>query len=149
MPYIKQAEKAKKITIPSDKKFTCVAYHFLETIFRQVAKFDESEIDDYTLELIAKELIQNSVSHGYENRKDGVIEIQYSIDAARLTIEFIDYGKGIPEKQDDAFPPAGLDLLRKIFDELKISDAPKNRVDGLVVGKGTTVTLIKSLIPTT
>ncbi|MBN2620737.1 ATP-binding protein [candidate division WOR-3 bacterium] len=149
MPYIKQAEKNKKITIPSDKKYTCIAYHFLENLFRKVAKFDKNEIDDYTIELIVKELIQNSVIHGYDNKKEGVIEIQYSIDASHLTIEFIDYGKGMTEKKEDAFPPAGLDLLSKIFNNLEISEAPKNKVNGLVLGRGTKVTLTKSLIPTT
>jgi stage II sporulation protein AB (anti-sigma F factor) len=148
MPFIKQAENNKKITIPSDKKYTCVAYHFLEYIFRKVAQFDENEVDDYTIELIVKELIQNSVVHGYDNQKTGVIEIQYTVDPTRVTIEFIDYGKGITESSENPFPPAGLDLLRKIFDDLKISDAPKNQVDGLVLGKGTRVTLVKSLIPT-
>lgn len=148
MPYIKQAEKSKKITIPSDKKYTCIAYHFLEYIFRKIAQFDANEIDDYTIELVVKELIQNSVVHGYDNQREGVIEIQYTTDPTRLIIEFIDYGKGITDKKQEPFPPAGLDLLRKIFDELKISDAPQNKVDGLVLGKGTKVTLIKSLLPT-
>jgi len=148
MPFIKQAEENKKITIPSDKKFTCVAFHFLDHVFRKVAQFDKDEIDDYTIELIVKELIQNSVVHGYDNRKEGIIEIQYATDPSQLIIEFIDYGKGITDKKEEPFPPAGLDLLRKIFDELKISEAPQKKVDGLVLGKGTKVTLVKKLIPT-
>ena len=148
-PYIQKAEHADNITIPSDKKYSCVLYIFFEKVFRNIAKFDQEEIDDNTLEMMAKELMTNAVLHGYNNNKEGVVEASYTIDTIKLEISVIDYGKGFPDTDKQLFPKTGLKLLENFFDNITITEAPKKEVQGLVLGKGTKITLTKNLIPQT
>ena len=146
-PYIQQAERTNIIQIPSDKKYACVIYIFFEKIFRDIAKFDQSEVDDDTLELLSKELMTNAVVHGYDNDRKGVVEVSYTINSIKLEINFIDYGKGFPDTKKQSFPTAGMQLFEKLFDKVTVSEAPQKEVKGLVLGKGTKVTLLKNLIP--
>lgn len=146
-PYIQKAEHADNITLPSDRKYSCVLYIFLEKMFRDIANFDQSEIDDDTLELMAKELMTNAVLHGYNNNKEGVVEVSYTIDTIKLEINVIDYGKGFTDTDKQLFPKTGLKLLENFFDNIAITEAPKKEVQGLILGKGTKITLTKNLIP--
>ncbi len=146
-PYIQQAEQGEEISLPSEQIYTCVLYKFLERVIYRIAKIDREEVDDMLVELISKELMSNAIKHGYENRKEGIIEANYSKDDKKLEINFIDYGKGFgsAEEPHDAIPATGLALLRKIFDNVAISEAPKKKIQGLVLGKGTMVKLTKLL----
>jgi len=146
-PYLQAAEKANSIALPSDEKYTCVLYKFLEKVFRKKAQFDTNEIDDATIEIIAKELMTNAVRHGYDYKKEGVIEAVYEIDSEKLEINVIDYGKGVTTSPDQVFPHSGLEILKKIFDKISVSKAPKKEVQGLVLGRGTMVKMIKYRMP--
>ena len=146
-PYIQKAEHANIISMPSDRKFTCVLYIFMEKVFRDIAKFDRDEIDDDTIEMMAKEIMTNAVMHGYDNNKEGVVEASYNIDTIKFEISITDYGKGFTDSEDKGFPKTGLQLLEKFFDKVAITEAPKKEVQGLVLGKGTKITLSKNLIP--
>jgi len=146
-PYIQKAEQANIITIPSDRKYACVLYIFLEKVFRKIAKFDEDEINDDTIEILAKELMTNAVIHGYENDKTGIVEASYKIDTIKLEINIIDYGKGFSDTAKQSFPRTGFQLLEKFFDKVTVAEAPKKEVEGLVLGKGTTITLTRNLVP--
>jgi anti-anti-sigma factor len=148
-PYLHDAENAAALTLPSEEKYACVLYRFLDRIFRQEAHISSEEIDEALVELIAKELITNAVKHGYGNRKDGTIVAQYTIDDERLIFDLIDYGKGFssPKPKHDLFPSAGLKLLDKLFDEIVIRRAPKKKVPGVALGKGTMVSMTKYLKP--
>jgi anti-sigma regulatory factor (Ser/Thr protein kinase) len=146
-PFIQQAEHLQSISLPSQGKYICVLYKFLDRILFRVAKLNREEVDDVIVELIAKELMTNAIKHGYDNKPDGIVEANYSLENDTLIFNVIDYGKGFfPQKPShDLIPPAGLELLRKIFDKVDINEAPKKSVDGLVLGKGTMVTLTKKL----
>jgi anti-anti-sigma factor len=146
-PFIQQAEQLDAISIPSQGKYTCVLYKFLDRILFRVAKFNREEVDDVIVELVAKELMTNAIKHGYDNKPDGVVEAHYSLDKDKLVFHVIDYGKGFfPHKPShDLIPPAGLELLRKIFDKVDINEAPKKAIQGKVLGKGTMVSLTKKL----
>ncbi len=146
-PYLQAAEKENSITLPSDEKYACILYRFLERILRKEAKFDDKEIDDASIEIIAKELMTNSVRHGYNYKKEGVIEATYKIDTEKLEVSVIDYGKGVTTSPDQVFPHSGLEILKKIFDKISVSEAPKKDVEGLVLGKGTMVKMIKYRMP--
>lgn len=148
-PYLHDAESNDMLTLPTEEKYACVLYRFLDRIFRQEATISSEEIDDALVELITKELITNAIKHGYNDRKDGIIEAHYRIDEEKLTVSFIDYGRGFssPEPRHDLFPSAGLKLLDRLFDEVSIRRAPRKRVSGAVLGKGTQVTMIKYLKP--
>lgn len=146
-PYILQADNNDSITLPSDSKYTCILYRFMARVFREIAKFDKTEMDDADIEMIAKELMDNAVRHGYDNNKEGVVEVNYKIDARTLELNVIDYGRGFASTHDDTFPATGLKLVEKFFDKLDISEAPKKKVKGFVAGKGTMIKMVKSLIP--
>jgi anti-anti-sigma factor len=145
-PYLKQATESEIITLPSEVKYTCILYKFLDRVFSKVANIDRNEVDDTTLELIAKELMTNAVRHGYEYRKNGVVQAKYSVDDEKIEINVIDYGKGFSDsKKEQELPRSGLELLKKIFNEVIVSEAPKAQVEGTVLGKGTMVTMIRYL----
>jgi anti-anti-sigma factor len=146
-PYIVQADHSDSITLPSEEKYACILFKFLDKVFRKEAKIPKEEIDDVTLELIAKELMTNAVLHGYENSKEGVVEASYKLHDDSFEIKVIDYGKGFEEAEYNAgeIPSAGLKLIEEIFDTVDVANAPKKRVPGLVLGKGTMVTMVKYL----
>jgi stage II sporulation protein AB (anti-sigma F factor) len=146
-PYILQADHSESITIPSEEKYACILFKFIEKVFRKEAGIANEEIDDVTLELIAKELMTNAVMHGYDSNKEGVVEANFNINGEKFEIDVIDYGKGYDEssRKDDVLPSAGLKLIKEIFDTVKIENAPKKKVPGLVRGKGTKVTMVKAL----
>ena len=145
-PYIKQASESDMITLPSEVKYTCILYKFLDRVFSQIAKIDRADVDDTTLELISKELMTNAVRHGYEYRKDGVVQAKYMMNDEKIEISVIDYGKGFSlSKTEQELPRSGLELLKKIFDEVSISEAPKAKVKGAILGKGTMVKMVKYL----
>jgi anti-anti-sigma factor len=145
-PYIKDANESQKIFLPSELKYTCILYKFLDRAFNDVAKIGREKVDDATLELIAKELMTNSVRHGYGYRKDGVVQANYEIGRDSIEIRVIDYGKGfLGREKEQELPRTGLELLKKIFDEVAISEAPKEKLKGKVLGKGTMVKMVKKL----
>jgi anti-anti-sigma factor len=146
-PYVLQADHSDSITLPSEEKYACILFKFLDRVLRKVANIPQTEIDDITIELIAKELMTNAVMHGYENQKNGIVEANYNFDGKRLEFSIIDYGKGFreKEKEGDRLPATGLKLIKKIFDELEITAAPKKKVSGLILGEGTMVKMVKNI----
>lgn len=148
-PYIQQADRSDSITLPSEEKYACILYKFLDRIFSKEVKIDRKEVDDITVELIAKELMTNAVKHGYDNKKEGVIEANFQVDDEKIEIRVIDYGKGFTAPLDSHTPSlsTGLQLLKKIFDDVTISEAPPKEINGLVLGKGTMVKMTKYLKP--
>jgi anti-anti-sigma factor len=146
-PYIQQADYGDSITVPSEEKYACILYKFFDRIFNKVIRASPDEIDDWTIELIAKELMTNAVKHGYNYRKNGVVEANYAFDDGTIEINVIDYGRGFSPSPgaSSALPSAGLKILRRIFDEIIIAEAPKKKIQGLVLGNGTMVTLKKHI----
>lgn len=146
-PLIRQADHDESIILPSEEKYACILYKFLYRVFSKIAKINSYEVDDMTIELIAKELMTNAVKHGYNFKKDGVIEANYKFNGEKVEINIIDYGKGYSPSlySHDALPSAGLQILKKIFDTVNISEAPKKDIEGLVVGEGTMVKMTKHI----
>lgn len=149
MSYIEQADNSNSILLPSEEKYACILYRFLNRIFSEAENIDRKEVDDTIAELIAKELMTNAVKHGYDYRKDGIIEANFKLSKDKIEINVIDYGKGFSSEIPSTIPPlsTGLQLLNKIFDEVKISEAPEKGVDGSILGKGTMVSMVKNLNP--
>jgi anti-sigma regulatory factor (Ser/Thr protein kinase) len=146
-PLIRQADHDESIVLPSEEKYACILYKFLYRVFSKIAKINSYEVDDMTIELISKELMTNAVKHGYNYKKDGVIEANYKFNGEKIEINIIDYGKGFAPSRysHDSLPSAGLEILRKIFDNVNICEAPKKDVEGLVIGEGTMVKMIKHI----
>ncbi len=144
--YLEAAEKQNPITMPADDKFTSILYRFLERAFAEYEEAGGQNLEAATLELIAKELMANAVKHGYNYQSGGQIEAGYRIENGHLEITFTDHGRGYNPRPngDDSLPSAGLEMLRKIFDRLEISVPPQRLAEGLVLGPGTLVRMIKT-----
>lgn len=144
-PYIHEAEHKEKFTLPAEEKYAGVLYVFLDRIFGGEGGYDWKTINEDTVELVARELMANAVKHGYGYQKGGMVEVGYKADQTKLTISFTDHGRGyMPDSErDNEIPPAGLALLKKIFDKITISEAPQIKAEGLVLGPGTTVRMVK------
>ena len=94
------------------------------------------------IKLVVSEAVSNSIIHGYENRKDGKIEIIASLlDDRSVELTVKDYGKGI-ENLEQALQPSyssdpnrmglGFTFMKSFMDEMEISSQPR---------EGTTVLL--------
>ncbi len=143
-PYLQDAEYVDSVTLPADEKYSGALYRFLKRAWGLVRKQGGPPVDDGTTELIAKELMNNAVRHGYQNQPGGKVMAGYYVSESGITITFTDHGRGYKQtaRTDDELPSAGLEMLRKIFDELTVGQALVGPTEGLVLGKGTTVTML-------
>jgi anti-anti-sigma factor len=147
--YLNAAEHQDTITLPADEKYASMLYIFLGRVFGRAKVYSGEPIDEGTIELVAKELMTNAVKHGYGRKPGGMVEAGYTVDLTKVEISFTDHGRGyLPSPaKENGMPPMGMDLLRKIFDQLSISPAPQTKAGGLVLGPGTTVRMVKYLKP--
>ena len=108
---------------------------------------------DPTIEEIAdvktavSEAVTNSIIHGYENDKKGIIKIESTIYGKEVTITVKDYGKGI-DNIDQAREPLytsrpdlersgmGFTVMESFMDTLEVESEK---------GKGTKITMTKKL----
>ena len=99
---------------------------------------------DPTIEEIAdvktavSEAVTNSIIHGYENDKKGIIKIESTICGKEVTITVKDYGKGI-DNIDQARPDLersgmGFTVMESFMDTLEVESER---------GKGTKITMTK------
>ncbi|WP_054692804.1 anti-sigma F factor [Syntrophomonas palmitatica] len=99
------------------------------------------------IKLVVSEAVSNCIIHGYENRSDGKIVIECSIDDNRsLEINIIDYGKGI-DNLEQAMQPAyssvpsrmglGFTFMKSFMDEMGVTSSPH---------EGTSVRLKRSFL---
>jgi anti-sigma regulatory factor (Ser/Thr protein kinase) len=148
---IHAAEHQDAISLPAEEMYASMLYMFLDRAFGRVSEYSGEPVDGATIELIAKELMTNAVTHGYGRQPGGMVEASYAADREKIEIRFADHGQGYSPAvpADDGVPSVGLELLRKIFDELTISEAPGEKAEGLVLGKGTMVRMVKYLKPRT
>lgn len=147
--YLEAADRQDVLVLPADEKYASVLYRFLDRAFGLAAERGGEPVDAATIEIVAKELMANAVKHGYGYQTGGVVEAGFNMDQARLEITFTDHGRGYSPSPagDDDLPPAGLELLRNLFDEMSVGEAPQKLAEGLVLGRGTTVRMVKRLGP--
>lgn len=148
-PHLAAANQDRSITLPAQLKYASILYKFLERALSPEGGYRGEPIDDALIELVAKELMTNAIRHGYDNRPGGTVEASFSAEPDKLVLTFSDHGQGYSpsEPSDYALPPSGLELLRKIFDEVVISATDREKPEGLVLGRGTTVKMIKRFPP--
>ncbi len=60
-----------------------------------VSQLDPTVEELTDVKTAVSEAVTNSIIHGYENRKEGIIKIEASITGNEITIIIEDYGKGI------------------------------------------------------
>lgn len=110
-----------------------------------VAQLDPTIEEITDVKTAVSEAVTNSIIHGYEGKKDGVIRIEAIIKDNEVTITIIDYGKGI-ENIDQAREPLytsrpdlersgmGFTVMETFMDSLTVDSGE---------GKGTRVELKK------
>lgn len=91
------------------------------------------------------EAVTNSIIHGYENRKEGIIKIEASITGNEITISIEDFGKGIKDVEQAMEPlytskpelersGMGFTVMETFMDSLEVKSED---------GKGTKVVMKK------
>ncbi|MDU5109828.1 MAG: anti-sigma F factor [Clostridium sp.] len=91
------------------------------------------------------EAVTNSIIHGYENKKEGIIRIEASISANEVTISVEDFGKGIANIEQAMEPlytskpelersGMGFTVMESFMDNLEVASED---------GKGTKVIMKK------
>ena len=60
-----------------------------------VSQLDPTIEEITDVKTAVSEAVTNSIIHGYENKKDGIIRIEACISGNNVIIKVIDYGKGI------------------------------------------------------
>jgi stage II sporulation protein AB (anti-sigma F factor) len=99
------------------------------------------------IKLVVSEAVSNCIIHGYENRGDGKIIVECSINDDRsLEINIIDYGRGI-DNLEQAMQPAyssvptrmglGFTFMKSFMDEMGVTSRPH---------EGTSVRLKRSFL---
>lgn len=146
-PYLEAAERQDAVVLPADEKYASVLYKFLDRAFGLAAERGGEPADASTVEILARELMSNSVKHGYGFQTGGVVEAGFKFEEDALVITFTDHGRGYAPSAppDSALPPAGLEMLRRFFDEMTVGEPPQKLAQGLVLGRGTMVRMVKRL----
>ena len=101
------------------------------------------EVSD--LKTAVSEAVTNSIIHGYENKKDGIIRIEACISGNNVTIKIVDFGKGMTDVEKAMEPlytsrpdlersGMGFTVMETFMDTLEVTSEE---------GKGTTVIMSK------
>lgn len=146
-PYLEAAERQDFITLPADEKYASVLYKFLDRAFERAVERGADPVDAAIIEIVARELMHNAVSHGYGFQTGGLVEVGFVLEEDAMLLTFADHGRGYAPTSpaDDSLPPAGLELIKKIFDQVSITQPPQQLAEGLVLGPGTMVRMVKRL----
>lgn len=111
-------EKAPSVVFPSELRYGVLLYQFLRKRFEQSGLFHphalaKDVLDEEDLEVVVKELLENSIRHGYGGRSSGLITATTRASPGRFDLEFTDFGKGYhPGILQRALGRGGLGLQR-------------------------------------
>jgi stage II sporulation protein AB (anti-sigma F factor) len=113
------------------------------------SQLDLSLNDLEELKVAVSEAVSNAIIHGYSNAPENFVHLELEITPDKLKITVTDQGCGIPDVKQ-AMQPAfstdpermglGFVFMQSFMDELKVTSE---------INKGTTVTMVKYLYPTT
>lgn len=112
-----------------------------------VSPLDPTMEELYDIKMAVSEAVTNSIIHGYENKENCEICIKCAYEDGEISIEVIDYGKGI-ENIEEAMSPLyttsldeeraglGFTVMQSMMHEIEVFSE---------IGYGTTVRMRKSL----
>lgn len=97
-----------------------------------VSQLDPTVEEITDVKTSVSEAVTNSIIHGYENRKEGIIKIEASITGNEITIIISDKGKGIPDIEQAMEPlytsrpdmersGMGFTVMETFMDDLQVS----------------------------
>ena len=69
-----------------------------------IAQLDPTIDEMADVKTAVSEAVTNSIIHGYENKKEGIIRIEASISSNEVTITIIDNGRGIKDVEQAREP---------------------------------------------
>lgn len=126
-----EGTRAVGLRIPAKPEYISLCRLALTGIAQLRATDDRTLAD---LKLALTEAVSNSVRHAYGNHGEGVVDIRFVLEPARLTIEVVDDGEGFdprnpPALEGDELSEGGLGIaiIRTIADELEIDSRPGER----------------------
>ncbi len=110
-----------------------------------IAQLDPTIDEMADVKTAVSEAVTNSIIHGYENKKDGIIRIEACISGNNVTIMIVDFGKGMTDVEKAMEPlytsrpdlersGMGFTVMETFMDTLEVTSEE---------GKGTTVIMSK------
>lgn len=110
-----------------------------------VSQLDPTVEELTDVKTAVSEAVTNSIIHGYENKKEGIIKIEASITGNEIRISIEDYGKGIKDVEQAMEPlytskpelersGMGFTVMETFMDNLEVNSE---------CGKGTKVVMNK------
>ena len=110
-----------------------------------IAQLDPTIDEMADVKTAVSEAVTNSIIHGYENKKDGIIRIEACISGNNATIKIVDFGKGMTDVEKAMEPlytsrpdlersGMGFTVMETFMDTLEVTSEE---------GKGTTVIMSK------
>ena len=110
-----------------------------------IAQLDPTIDEMADVKTAVSEAVTNSIIHGYENKKDGIIRIEACISGHHVTIKRVDFGKGMTDVEKAMEPlytsrpdlersGMGFTVMETFMDTLEVTSEE---------GKGTTVIMSK------
>ena len=115
------------------------------TVAAFAAQLDPTIDEMADVKTAVSEAVTNSIIHGYENKKDGIIRIEACISGNNVTIKIVDFGKGMTDVEKAMEPlytsrpdlersGMGFTVMETFMDTLEVTSEE---------GKGTTVIMSK------
>jgi anti-sigma regulatory factor (Ser/Thr protein kinase) len=128
-------EAVASITIPADPAFLAVSRQALVGAADGLGMPDE-DLDD--LKLVLSEICANAILHGYGQREDGCIDVEFRRSPAELEVTVADRGAGFQEGRVPEGAGAGLTLLQRL--------CSRHSIEPRRAGGGAAVTFARSII---
>ena len=112
-----------------------------------IAQLDPTIDEMADVKTAVSEAVTNSIIHGYENKKDGIIRIEACISGNNVTIKIVDFGKGMTDVEKAMEPlytsrpdlersGMGFTVMETFMDSVEVTNNTPN---------GTIVTMVKEI----
>lgn len=136
---VRNRMKLELLSLPVNVRLARVAV----AAFASEVDYNVSDLEE--IKVAVSEAVSNAITHGYQQKMDGVIVITVSLYTNALEIVIADQGKGIKDLEQALQPNSSSDpermglgfvFMRSFMEEVEVASKP---------GQGTTITLRKKL----